>query len=64
MPAGKPAGKRCLHLTADRRCEIYESPERPPVCASFQATEEFCGNDRDESLRLLADLEAQTQADR
>jgi hypothetical protein len=63
MPGGKPAGVRCRHLTADHCCGIYESPERPPVCASFQATEEFCGTDRDEGLRLLADLEARTRAD-
>ncbi len=52
----------CLHLTLDRVCRIYDSPDRPAVCASFQATQEFCGATAEEALRMLAELEMLTAA--
>ncbi len=53
MPEGKPAGVRCIHLTDDYRCDIFGSPDRPKVCSDFQPEPEFCGNNRDEALRIL-----------
>jgi hypothetical protein len=61
MPQGKPAGIRCVQLTADNLCKIYGMPERPAVCASYQATEEFCGRCRIEALQRLQDLEFMTR---
>lgn len=60
MPAGKPAGVRCLHLSADLRCALFGRPERPAVCAAFAADPAVCGNDRQEAVRLLGWLEAVT----
>ena len=60
MAGGKPAGVRCLHLTADLRCAIYGDPARPAVCASFPAVADHCGSSRAEALALLAALEAAT----
>ena len=60
MPDGKSAGVRCIHLTEDNQCNIYESPERPKVCKSFQATEELCGRCTREALELIARLETVT----
>jgi len=60
MPGGKPAGVRCAQLDPDNRCLVYGMPERPAVCCSYQATREFCGEGRDEALRLLRDLELAT----
>jgi len=57
MPDGKPAGVKCIHLTADLRCAIYNSPERPEVCKGFRAEELVCGNSRYEALSILAGLE-------
>ena len=57
MPRGKPAGVRCIHLTDDYLCGIYKDPDRPKVCADFQADPEVCGNSRNEALRLLQELE-------
>lgn len=56
MPGGKPAGVRCIHLADDYRCALWGKPERPPVCSAFRAEEEFCGNDRDEAIRILSSL--------
>ena len=61
MPAGKPAGMRCVHLDADHLCGLFGSGDRPEVCTRFQATEELCGNSRDEALTRLAWLEQVTQ---
>ncbi len=57
MPAGKPAGIRCIHLTDDLKCALYNLPERPAVCEGFQAEETVCGRSRDEALSILAGLE-------
>lgn len=60
MEKGKPAGVPCVQLLPDLRCRIYEDPARPAVCASFPAMVEHCGSDRQEALRLLAELERLT----
>ena len=57
MPDGKPANVRCIHLSADYRCLIYQSPERPEVCSKFQAEEIVCGSSREEAIRNLRILE-------
>ncbi len=60
MPEGKPAGVRCVQLDDDFRCKIFNSPERPTVCEQFQAEPSVCGDNRQQALRLLTDLEAST----
>ena len=60
MPAGKPAGVRCVQLTDDNRCAIFGRPERPAVCASLRAEPAMCGTDRVHALAWLARLEAAT----
>lgn len=57
MPNGKPAGVRCIHLSDDNRCLIFDSPDRPQVCADFQAEPEVCGKSRKEALEILSFLE-------
>ncbi len=57
MPEGKKAGEKCLHLTEDYKCELFGKPERPPVCSGFKAESLFCGNNRDEAMKILFDLE-------
>ena len=61
MQAGKPAGVRCIQLTADNRCAIFGDPPPPPVCASLQPKPAMCGSDRVHALRWLAALEASTR---
>jgi len=56
MENGKPAGVRCIHLMDDYRCDIYHDSGYPAVCAGFNAEEEFCGNDREEAMRILGSL--------
>jgi Fe-S-cluster containining protein len=60
MPAGKPAGVRCVQLGANNYCLIFGQPERPAVCSAFQAEEYVCGSDRAEALRLIGWLEQST----
>jgi len=57
MPDGKLAGTRCIHLTDDYRCNIFQSPERPKVCQQFKAEEIVCGKNRKDAFRNLALLE-------
>ena len=60
MPHGKPAGVRCVQLTADYRCALFGKPERPAVCVSLRPMETMCGMNRDAALEYLARLEAAT----
>lgn len=57
MPAGKPAGLRCVQLTPDNGCAIFGRPERPAVCAGLKPSLEMCGTTREYALVYLARLE-------
>jgi hypothetical protein len=63
MPDGKPAGVRCVQLTDDNRCLIFDKTERPAVCTSLQAGEEMCGATADEAMARLAGWELLTAPD-
>lgn len=62
MPKGKPAGVRCAQLTPDNLCAIFDKPERPAVCVSYQATAEYCGSSGEQAITLLTELEVLTGA--
>jgi hypothetical protein len=57
MPAGKPAGVRCVHLDATQRCSIFNDSRRPAYCGQFLAERDFCGDSRDQALTILSLLE-------
>lgn len=57
MPDGKPAGVVCVHLDATMRCRLFGDPRRPAACAAFLPEPEFCGDDREQALHILAELE-------
>lgn len=61
MPQGKPAGVACAHLTADYLCELFGQPERPTVCGSLQPSVAMCGQNQEEALAYLHELERLTQ---
>jgi hypothetical protein len=60
MPDGKPAGVRCVQLTDDNRCKLYGHPERPAVCVRLRPNPEMCGNNADEAIAYLTELEQAT----
>ena len=60
MPQGKPAGVRCVQLTADERCAIFGDPRRPAVCAGLRPSAEMCGDSREQALQFLDRLERAT----
>ena len=57
MPAGKPGGVRCLHLSDELLCRLIDSPERPAVCRGFAFDPLVCGTSREEAMRILGELE-------
>ncbi|MBA3459327.1 MAG: YkgJ family cysteine cluster protein [Deltaproteobacteria bacterium] len=60
FPAGKLAGVRCPHLTADIRCALFGTPERPRVCAELRPQPEMCGGSAEEAMATLARWEQLT----
>jgi uncharacterized protein len=56
MDSGKPAGVRCIHLTDDYKCLIYNTSGKPKVCTDFTAEAEFCGSSQEEAMRILGSL--------
>ena len=60
MPAGKPAGVRCINLTSDFRCSLFGKPERPAVCNNLRPAIEMCGTDARQAYEYLARLERAT----
>jgi hypothetical protein len=60
MPAGKPAGVRCLQLDADDRCRLFGRPERPAVCVSLRPSPEMCGASRKYAMAWIGRLERLT----
>ena len=61
MRDGKPAGVRCVQLTADNRCRLYGRPERPAVCVRLRPAEEMCGQTNAYAFAWLQALERATE---
>jgi hypothetical protein len=62
MPNGKPAGVRCVQLDEQNLCRLFGQPERPAVCAAFEADREVCGESTEEAIRILGEWERITAA--
>jgi Fe-S-cluster containining protein len=60
MPAGKPAGMRCVQLNDDNACRIFGKPERPAFCSGLAPGLEMCGDSRSHAMIWLAQLESAT----
>lgn len=60
VQTGKPAGVRCVQLDDELRCKIFGRPERPAVCGSLQPDALMCGDSREQALRWLGWMEAET----
>jgi Fe-S-cluster containining protein len=60
MPAGKAAGQRCSQLDEMNRCLLFGQPERPAVCLNLMPSVAMCGDDREQALLMLSDLEVAT----
>jgi len=59
MNGGKTAGVKCIHLTPEMNCGIYNS--RPEVCKNFTPTAGLCGSAFDEAFTNLSHLEEITK---
>ena len=60
MPAGKPAGVRCVQLMDDMRCAVFGKPERPAFCGGLRPAADMCGPDREYEVAWLTRLERAT----
>ncbi len=60
MPNGKLSGQACIHLSELHRCNIFDDPARPSVCANLKPALDICGENRAEALDLINILELST----
>ncbi|MCC2596385.1 YkgJ family cysteine cluster protein [Pusillimonas sp. MFBS29] len=60
MPDGKPAGVRCVQLDEHDKCLIFGQPTRPSVCVSLRPEPDMCGQNREQALLWLKNMEEQT----
>jgi len=60
MPLGKPAGIRCIQLTADNLCLLFGKAERPAVCASLSPCPDMCAGSSSEAMQILTRWERET----
>ena len=60
MPQGKPAGMRCVQLSAGNRCLLFGRPERPAICARLRPSPDMCGTSTAEAVIYLTALERAT----
>lgn len=63
MPFGKPAGVTCVHLSPDLKCVLFGDARRPTLCDAFKPEREYCGDNREQALFRLAQLEEQSRPD-
>jgi hypothetical protein len=63
MPDGKPAGVRCVQLTDDNLCRLYGHADRPAICNRLRPNVEMCGQNAEEALAYLTELERLTRPD-
>jgi hypothetical protein len=59
MLNGKPAGVRCVNLTDDMRCRVYDT--RPQVCRHLQPSPTMCRDTAEEAMEYLTELERLTK---
>lgn len=57
MPNGKPAGVKCLHLTTEGLCSLFNTSQRPEICSKFRAERAICGDKKEDAYRNIALLE-------
>jgi Fe-S-cluster containining protein len=60
LPDGKPAGAVCPHLTADIRCALFGTPERPQTCIGLRPGPEMCGDSAEQAMATLITWERLT----
>jgi Fe-S-cluster containining protein len=60
MPAGKPAGVRCVQLDAALGCRLFGQPSRPAVCRQLQPSRDMCGDSAAAAMVWLTRLERAT----
>lgn len=61
LPGGKPASVPCPHLDEALRCKLFGLPERPAVCGSLQPSAKMCGENREQAMQFLTNLEQVTR---
>ena len=61
MPEGKPAGTRCVQLTDDNKCRLFDKPDRPSFCIGLKPSDDMCGENSAEAMAFLEFLEKVTK---
>lgn len=61
MENGKSAGIKCINLSDDSFCRLYETEQYPSVCRRFRPSVEMCGDTTEDAIKYLKNLEELTK---
>lgn len=57
-PNGKKAGEICKNMNEDKTCSIWDTKSYPKTCGKFQAEKSWCGDNFNNAIEILTDLES------
>jgi hypothetical protein len=57
MPNGKPANIKCINLSEENLCLLFDNPQRPKVCWNFTYDPLICGKSKEEAMIIMQSLE-------
>lgn len=60
MEKGKPAKVRCIQLDDNNMCKIFKDERRPKVCGELLPCKDMCGENQDDAIKYLTELEEAT----
>jgi len=57
MSGGKPSATKCIQLTEDLLCKVFNHPDRPKVCGNFKFDILICGENKNDAMKIMGELE-------
>lgn len=52
-----------MQLTEENRCKLFGQSERPEICIRLRPNQEMCGNNMEDAMAYLSELEILTLPD-
>lgn len=57
MGIGKARNTKCIHLSENMLCKLFNKQERPKVCIECRPDPLFCGKSFEDAIKIFNSLE-------